>query len=159
MTRMLALTVWQPWASLILIGAKPYEFRSWPAPRAARGKRIAIHAGARKVSRNEVNELIIRLSGRDAWTTALKPKQAMVLLDGCATGAPLPLSCILATAILSDCVRADTIMGEFGAIQNDSDRGKHFNWAWKLDDIQAVPGFPPARGAQGLWAWDSGAMP
>ena len=24
---MLALTIWQPWASLIMIGAKPYEFR------------------------------------------------------------------------------------------------------------------------------------
>lgn len=26
---MKALTVWQPWASLIIMGAKPYEFRKW----------------------------------------------------------------------------------------------------------------------------------
>src|SRR5690348_14114849 len=24
-----ALTIWQPWASLIMMGAKPYEFRRW----------------------------------------------------------------------------------------------------------------------------------
>jgi hypothetical protein len=50
---MKALTVWQPWASLIIIGAKPYEFRGMsclayinpPKP----GERIAIHAAARPV--------------------------------------------------------------------------------------------------------------
>jgi len=25
---MKALTIWQPWASLIMIGAKPFEFRT-----------------------------------------------------------------------------------------------------------------------------------
>lgn len=42
-----ALTIWQPWASLIVADAKPWEFRGWAAPKAYRGKRIAIHAGAR----------------------------------------------------------------------------------------------------------------
>jgi len=28
---MKALTIWQPWASLIMAGYKPYEFRGWPA--------------------------------------------------------------------------------------------------------------------------------
>lgn len=27
---MRAITIWQPWASLILVGAKPYEFRPKP---------------------------------------------------------------------------------------------------------------------------------
>jgi hypothetical protein len=48
---MKARTIWQPWASLIMIGAKPYEFRGrsylayidHPLP----GERIGIHAGAR----------------------------------------------------------------------------------------------------------------
>ena len=29
---MRALTIWQPWASLIIIGAKPFEWRRWRAP-------------------------------------------------------------------------------------------------------------------------------
>lgn len=39
---MKALTIWQPWASLIMIGAKPYEFRSWQPPAWLIGKRRAI---------------------------------------------------------------------------------------------------------------------
>jgi hypothetical protein len=42
-----ALTIWQPWATLVIADCKPYEFRTWPAPRHLWGKRIAIHAAAR----------------------------------------------------------------------------------------------------------------
>lgn len=43
---MKAITIWQPWASLIACGAKRYETRSWPTK--YRGP-IAIHAAAVKV--------------------------------------------------------------------------------------------------------------
>lgn len=49
-----ALTVWQPWATLIAIGAKPFEFRGWAAPKAYQGQRIAIHAGSRRPSVREM---------------------------------------------------------------------------------------------------------
>lgn len=55
------LTVWQPWATLIAEGFKPYEFRGWPAPRSLIGKRIAIHAGARPVRKDEVRQLLLQL--------------------------------------------------------------------------------------------------
>lgn len=42
---MKALTVRQPWASLIALGVKTIETRSWRAPKALIGERIAIHAG------------------------------------------------------------------------------------------------------------------
>lgn len=45
-----ALTLWQPWASAILVGAKPWENRSWaPAALKATPPRpmwVALHAGA-----------------------------------------------------------------------------------------------------------------
>jgi hypothetical protein len=49
-----SLTIWQPWASLIMIGAKPYEFRGrsylrYPNRREP-GERVAIHAGAAAAS-------------------------------------------------------------------------------------------------------------
>jgi hypothetical protein len=66
---MKAITVWQPWASLILIGAKPYEFRTSPYTRYVNppkvGERIALHAAARPVRRSEVLDLIGRLEGGD----------------------------------------------------------------------------------------------
>src|SRR6185369_13939683 len=56
-----ALTVYQPWASLVMIGAKPYEFRRWDyrtrAP-ALEGQRIVIHAGARAIKPDEIRDLI-----------------------------------------------------------------------------------------------------
>jgi hypothetical protein len=40
-----AITILQPYAQLIAIGAKRYETRSWRAPEKCTGQRIAIHAG------------------------------------------------------------------------------------------------------------------
>jgi hypothetical protein len=42
---MKAITIWQPWASLIACGTKKYETRSWPTK--YRGP-IAIHAAAKE---------------------------------------------------------------------------------------------------------------
>lgn len=42
---MKALTIRQPWASLIALGVKTIETRSWRAPQSLIGQTIAIHAG------------------------------------------------------------------------------------------------------------------
>src|SRR5258707_11629152 len=51
--RMKALTLYQPWASFIAIGVKPFETRSWPPPTWLIGKRIAIHAAKRAVDEED----------------------------------------------------------------------------------------------------------
>lgn len=151
---MKALTIWQPWASLIMAGAKPYEFRGWPAPRALRGARIAIHAGARPVRRAEIADLIVRLRSAEAWTTALRPEIALPLLERWhSTPALLPLSSILGMAVLGEPRRAHEIVEEFGARLNDSDRDQHSNWAWPLTAIEVLEPYQPAKGAQGFWEW------
>jgi activating signal cointegrator 1 len=38
------ISLWQPWASLCVIGAKSHETRSWPPPRNVLGQTLAIHA-------------------------------------------------------------------------------------------------------------------
>ena len=48
---MKATTLWQPWASLIAIGAKYYETRDYPPPAKLLGQRIAIHAAVRPCGR------------------------------------------------------------------------------------------------------------
>ena len=40
-----ALTVRQPWASMILVGSKPAEFRSWRLPNKYLGLPVLLHAG------------------------------------------------------------------------------------------------------------------
>lgn len=99
-----ALTIWQPWSSLIMIGAKLYEFRSWLPPKSLVGQRIVNHAAARKTRLDEVEDLIERLSDPEmAWTTCLRPDIALPFLKG-VQGAlrmgqqPLPLGFGLGTA-------------------------------------------------------------
>ena len=51
---MKALTLWQPWASLIATGRKISETRSWAPPEGLIGATIAIHAARRKPKRDEI---------------------------------------------------------------------------------------------------------
>ena len=46
---MYAITLHQPWASLIALGIKTVETRSWAVPTRLVGQTIAIHAGKRVV--------------------------------------------------------------------------------------------------------------
>lgn len=151
---MKALTIWQPWASLIMAGAKPYEFRGWPAPKSLRGQQIAIHAGARPVKRSEVADLLLRLNSDEAWTTCLVKSIALPLLDRVhSSPGVLPLSSILGTARLGEPIRGHEIVDQFGGVINDSDRDTHSNWAWPLTSIEVFEPFRPAKGMQGFWDW------
>jgi len=47
---MKAISLWQPWASLIACGAKVFETRHWAPPRELIGQPIAIHA-AKKIDK------------------------------------------------------------------------------------------------------------
>ncbi|MDR3461469.1 MAG: hypothetical protein P4L76_04040 [Beijerinckiaceae bacterium] len=152
--RLPALTVWQPWASLIAIGAKPYEFRRWSAPRAYRGKRIAVHAGARPIRKEELRDLILRLRDEGAMGTALVVEPALELLDRVLTSPGiLPLSHVVCTAILGVPERATELVPAGLA---DSDRIDHSIWAWPLTAIQHLEPPRPAKGAQGFWTWHGG---
>lgn len=164
---MKALTVWQPWASLIAVGAKPYEFRSWKPPAWLVGKQLAIHAGARPVRIAEVEDLLRRLDDKED-SPCLVADLTRPLLDRVLAGlktksAPLldepdpfrlPLSSIVCAVTCGEGKRGDLCAAEFGASAgNDSDREGTFNWGWPMRDV--VPLLPPheVRGAQGLWDW------
>jgi hypothetical protein len=152
---MKVITVWQPWASLIAIGAKPYEFRSWYPPASVIGRRIAIHAGARKIKREEISDLLGRLTDDEqAWTTCLHRDELTTghILD-IAWNKPeiLPLSHILCTAILGRPYKAHQIVGEFGGPIDDADLAAECNWAWPLTDIELLMPPVPACGSQGFW--------
>ena len=100
-----AITLHQPWASLIALGIKTVETRSWPAPARLVGRRIAVHAGKRLVRRpGDAIEQELRACLGDDWrmivptgavvATAVLAGMAQVeradLLEGCAVHDPLP---------------------------------------------------------------------
>lgn len=148
---MKAITIWQPWASLIAEGFKPYEFRGWKAPDALIGQRIAIHAGARPVRRGEVLDLLARVRASGAGAVGLRGEAAAFLDRIQSFPKSLWLSSIVCTAVLGKPVSAREILGELGVVTNDSDRDEHFNWAWPLTEVEAVSPPRPARGALGFW--------
>ena len=54
---MQAISLWQPYASLIAAKVKPFETRHWPAQSHRIGQRIAIHAALRRPTQAEVAAL------------------------------------------------------------------------------------------------------
>jgi activating signal cointegrator 1 len=127
-----AISLWQPWASFIAIGAKPYETRHWRAPLRFVGLRIAIHAAKHPVQKDD----------RIWWYHIAGPS------------APLPLGAFVCTAILRSVSPTNLVPDdEFG----DYGVGR---FAWKLEDPQPFDPPIPAKGAQGFWMWQMpGARP
>lgn len=168
---MKALTIYQPWASLIIAGAKPYEFRKWnPRERGGSyanliGQRIVIHASARPIDRREVTDLIERLNGsaQDRASTALLRDVAMPILERAidrdmvlGTHGDLPWSAGVGTAVLGEPKNASEIADEFSLVKmNDSDRYEHATWGWPMLEIEVWDPAIPMRGHQGFWNWPS----
>jgi len=171
---MKALTIYQPWASLIMCGAKPYEFRGW-SPRqrggayaALIGQRIAIHASQRKIDRREVRVIkaALEAGGEAAGIQCVHADKAMPVLERALTEwvkteygmidlkahGDLPWSCVLGTAILGEPRNGYDIAEEFGLRHvNDSDRDEHANFGWPMIDVEVWNEPVPMRGLQGFW--------
>lgn len=151
---MKALTLWQPWASLIMIGAKPYEFRKWnftDKPHLARlvDQRTVIHAGARPWKRFELEDIVARIEeGESALVADVAKPFIEKIIDGEIT---IPLAAALGTAIIG---RPQKSFDIFKHIVADSDRLDHQMYAWPVSDPQAFAQPIPAAGAQGFWNWN-----
>lgn len=171
---MKALTIYQPWASLIMAGAKPYEFRGW-SPRlrggayaALIGQRIVIHASTRKIERIEVVAIKRALESGDAsWIaeTCLHADKALPVLAKALETIPgneghgdLPWGVGLGTAVLGEPRNGLDIAEEFGLPRvNDSDRDQHANFGWPMLDIEVWDMPVECRGLQGFWNWPTPA--
>ena len=165
---MKALTVLQPWASLIAIGAKRFETRSWETW--YRGP-LAIHAskkdGASLLSHEELNAML----------EALKGSRYEVAHDWFGEGFDydFPYGAVVATADLVDCLKVENVwVSPGGGAQSFMDvfagsgdkrvsiRGdellfgdfSHGRIAWVLENVKMLDVPAPARGRQGLWNWE-----
>lgn len=134
-TRYRALSLWQPWATLVALGLKQYETRSWATD--YRGP-VIIHAAK---FRGEIDWFYV-----PEFETALRAA-------GIDHPSRLPLGVGLCKADLVQICRTEDIRDELGererAFGNYGDR----RFAWQFDHIEIFPKPIPARGAQGLWLW------
>ena len=141
---MRALTIYQPWATLVALGAKPYEFRKWRGVPGLFGQRIAIHASVRKPRAAEIRAMRYEIGTGESSLGATAER---IL-----AGTPLsdyPLGAIVATATLGESIPPDQVRRMYGG--NDSDRDEHYSWAWPMVDVRRVEPAIPIRGLQGFW--------
>lgn len=133
------ISIWQPWASLLVHNHKFIETRGWPAPKSLIGTTIGI-----------------------ASTKTIKPEQRQAVLDDefarfyTATGLPpleeLPHGYLLGTVLLHSCeVITDETMEEI------TEEEAAFGWfspgryAWRVrHPTRYVPPIA-VRGSQGIW--------
>lgn len=134
-TRFPALTLWQPWAQLLIEGPKRNETRGWAPPSCLIGRRILIHAAARAVRPQELDpalrELCFHRFGSDYART-------------------LARGAILGSAELARVSR----MTEVGpASETDRICGVWLpeRFAWLFEGRIAWPKPSPIRGAQRIW--------
>jgi hypothetical protein len=143
---MKALSLTQPWASLVALGQKTVETRSWPTR--YRGW-LAIHAA--KGLADLTVPAFEDLCHREPFYAALAPVYGT---GGAIATDQLPRGQIVAVCRLVDCCRVDTIK-PVSYPERAFGNYAPGRWAWQLAAIHILPMTVPARGMQGLWDWDA----
>ena len=143
---MKALTLIQPWATLVALSEKKIETRSWKT--LYQGE-IAIHAG-KKIDK-EVCEK--------------EPYKSVLAIHGY-TADNLPTGCVVATCYLVDCCKIfyDEVDEVSRLMDNDCTkiRGNelHFGdytsgrYGWKLSSVKMLENPIPIKGSLRLWNWE-----
>lgn len=170
---MKALTIWQPWATLLACGVKQYETRSWATK--YRGP-IAIHAA----KKNVFDTMLLPEQTKDEVKRHIEAMIGGEWKD-------LPVGAVIATAELvnvwhivyhpgTDVNKARHI--DIGAESLTTDKhdphfGDYFvpadkeialgdwtpgRYAWELANVKILPEPIPAKGKQGLWNWKEEAQ-
>lgn len=140
---MKAITVRQPWATLIASGAKRYETRCW-APRNPKGGQftgqVAIHA-AKLLSPRQRD-----LCGREPYWSALRASGVVSLAE-------LPLGRIVAVCELGIARPGPAVLPH---LHGDDDQALFGDFtsrclAWPLVSVVPIPDGEPVLGQLGLW--------
>lgn len=154
---MKALSLTQPWATLIAIGAKRIETRSWSTPFR---ERIAIHASkgfprdCRELCREEPFRSALERGGIpfDASAPAhwyhVPSYRLREIKD-------MPLGAIVALATITGVARTENIIAmSQGLLRHEIDFGDYSpgRFGWVLADVVRLPKPIPAKGALGLWS-------
>ncbi len=156
---MKAITLTQPWAQLVALGAKRIETRSWSTK--YRGP-LAIHAA--KGFPKDAQFLCFQRHFRDQLTNYVKLNESYF------GDHKFPLGVVVATCELVDVVQIDTrytatttkfivrhgLPWSLGAQERAFGDYSIYRYMWLLDQIEMLPEPIPARGLQRLWEWNGG---
>ncbi len=136
-----ALTILEPWATLIALGAKHFETRGWSTD--YRGD-LVIHAGKN-------SDYIMPALSSPTFAPVLKAA-------GYQSDADFHLGCALCVVHLQECWPVQDLWRRLMPQERafgDFDLGRY---GWELRNRRPFAKPVPARGAQGLWKW-TGPLP
>lgn len=143
---MKAITIKQPWATLIALGEKKFETRSWATKH--RGP-LAIHAG----------KSVDKEAFEDSWI------KGTLAQHGIKGWHELPTGVVLATVDLVKCHKVGATVGHVSVFQcgegisgleetfGDYTPGRY---AWELENLHVLTEPVLAKGQLSLWNWDEG---
>lgn len=145
-----ALTIHQPWATLIAIGAKCVETRDWPPPANLLGEEILIHAGKHPAGGStKAAEVSFRRECEE------EPFLSALLAAGYSNPGEMPRGAVIATARIKRASRMTPESILALEQRNPTERAFGFydvgRYAWVLDQIRRLEEPVPARGMQKLW--------
>jgi hypothetical protein len=129
-----ALSLWQPWADAIRVGAKQIETRHWVTH--YRGW-LAIHAAKKKIDRSDQDFVDFA----EHWVGDLNK---------------LDFGAVVCVVKLTNCRPTEALREEIGEdeqLWGNYDDGR---WGWMLDGVPVIDITPviPVIGHQGLFDWE-----
>lgn len=137
-TQVKAISLWEPWASLVMIGAKKFETRSWwpnyTGP-------LAIQA-AKKWNRE--------------LATLCRTEPFKSVLAGAGINSPddFHFGCALGLVDLIEAISTEAVRGRISRQERAFGDYSDGRVAWRLDNARRFPEPLPVRGHQGLWYID-----
>jgi activating signal cointegrator 1 len=149
---MKALTLWQPWASLLAFGEKRVETRSWSTR--YRGL-VAIHAAAKETVvysdwrvRPQFTKLICEITERHSWGDGYWPNSHHRVGFGA----------VLATAMLVAIEPTEIVRNDLSEQERVFGNYEDGRYAWFFEGIERFTIPVPAKGNRMLWNWNGCAQ-
>lgn len=141
---MKAITIKQPWASLIAINKKHYETRSWNTK--YRGP-ILIHAG-KKIEKEYLKDYLFKNPLSESGIKNIED---------------IPVGAIIAKAILKDCIKVVECGYTYSILEDGTKiEGDEFyfgdysegRYIWKLEEVIQLKEPIPCKGQLSLWNYE-----
>ena len=141
---MKAISLWQPWASLVAFGEKKVETRGWSTK--YRG-RLVIHA-AQSIPR-WVGE---SRNSQDFHDAMMKIAKANGIFDQ-----GMPKGVVLCTAELVAIETTEKVRGDLSRQELLFGNYEDGRYAWFLESVKRIDPPIPAKGNRMLWNWEEQA--
>jgi len=138
MSRILALTIHQPWAWCIVAGVKDFENRDWKPP--ADLSWVAIHAGVRPKTKHSLNPNTCTINSICRMRQTLREEEMADVPDI----SELDFGAIVGAARIAGIHERGTPC--------DSPWRNDAAFGWRLADAVKLERPIPCKGKQGLWA-------